>query len=86
MSLAEGVWTLEEIDAQIANIKSQLLAGNASYSVSPSGGGTSRSVTRNERDRLNRELTLWMKRRAGLAGARRGGFRVKRAVFPRRGC
>ena len=86
MSIASGIWTIERIDAQIANIENQLLTMNASYSISPADGGAGRSVQRNDRDRLNAELTVWMKRRANLlaAASRRGGFRVKRATFPRR--
>lgn len=85
MSITAGVWTIEEIDAQITNIKSQLLASNASYSISPADGGAGRSVSRNDREKLNAELTLWMKRRKSLSGAgsSRGGFRVRRATFPR---
>ena len=82
--IATGVFTLEEIDTQIANIKEQLLAPNAGFSISPSDGGAGRSVTRNGREQLNTELTLWMKRRAALTGARRGGMRVKVATFKRR--
>lgn len=85
-NLAEGVWTLEEIDAQIANLKAQLLAPNAGYSVSPSDGGAGRSVTRENRAQINRELTLWMRRRQALAGASTGRMRVRSAVLPRRCC
>lgn len=84
MSFASSAFTVEEIDAQIANIKEQLLASNASYSISPADGGAGRSVTRNQRDQLNKELTLWLKRRRALTSPSGCGFRVKRAVFPRR--
>ena len=84
--IASGVWTLEEIDAQIANIKAQLLAPNAGYSVSPNDGGASRSVQRESREALNRELNRWMKRRASFTGATTGGMRIQRAVVKSRCC
>lgn len=67
-----GVFTLEEVKQQIANIKKQLLAENQSYSISPSDGGTSRSVTRVDRAQLIKELNYWTQKYNSLTGASKG--------------
>lgn len=63
-----SIWTIEEIDAQIANIKKLLMSPNASYSIGPADGGASRSVSRWDRDKLNKELSIWARRRKALLG------------------
>lgn len=78
------MFTVEECDAQIKNIKEQLLASNAGFSLGPADGGASRSVQRNDRDKLNTELSLWAKRKARASGSSRGSFRTKNATFARR--
>jgi hypothetical protein len=79
-----SIFTVAECNAQIANILEQLRAPNAGYSIGPSDGGASRSVSRNDREKLNAELTLWHKRLTVASGGSRGQFRVKRATFTHR--
>ncbi len=76
-------YTVEECDAAIARRKRLLEAENTSYSLSPSDGGTGRSVTRIDRNQLQKELRYFEKIKARLMGvtANRGKFRVKTACF-----
>lgn len=77
-----SVYTLEEIDAAIAKRKRLLESENTSYSMSPADGGTSRSVTRIDRNQLMKELNYYTKLRAKVVGgATTGRFRVKTACF-----
>jgi len=76
------VYTVEELDANIERIKRLLSAENTSYSVSPSDGGTGRSVQRIDRDQLQKELIYYSKLKARqTGGATTGRFRVKHATF-----
>jgi len=76
-----SAWTIEEVRAQLANVKAQLLAANQSFSISPSGGGTSRSVTRVDRGQLMKELAMWERKLAALEGRGTGGITVRQATF-----
>lgn len=79
-----SVWTLEEIDEQIALRKEWLKSGRASYGITPAGGGASRNATNIDRTAIWQELSEFQKLRAehvGEPSVRRNGPTTLHATF-----
>ena len=79
-----SVWTLAEIDEQIALRKEWLKSGRQSYTITPAAGGTSRSSTAIDRSQIWQELQEFIRLRDemnGTGSTRRRGPTTHHATF-----
>ena len=83
-----SVWTLEEIEEQIALRKEWLKSGRQSYGITPASGGASRNATHLTRAEIWQELQEFVRLRnehTGQAATRRSGPTTHHATFDGRG-
>lgn len=84
-----SVFTLAEIEEQIAIRKEALKSMRQSYGITPAGGGASRNATNIDRAQVWRELQALVEMRDEMNGtgtARRRGPRTSHATFDGSGC